>query len=97
MSFEEALEDECFKSKYNAICVSVKHPNDISLENIEKYFLLLEDYGCLFIQISNENFSEEIKLNLDHYFSLLTTKIRTSTAHGNMQIFNSYIKISSLV
>ena len=58
---------------------------------------MLEDYGCLFVQVSNEVFSEEVKLNLDHYFSLLNNKVRTSTAHGNMQTFNSYIKISSLV
>lgn len=97
MSFEEAKEDGCFKHKYNSICVSVKSSSDLSLEKIEQYFLLLEDFGCLFIQIENNLLTEEIKLNLDHYFSLLNTKIRTSTAHGNMQTFNSYIKISSLV
>ncbi len=97
VSFTEALEDGCLKQKFNSICVNVKDPSDISLEALENYFLLLEDYGCLFIQISNALFSEEMKTNLDHYFSLLNSKVRTSTAHGNMQTFNSYIKISSLV
>ena len=97
MSFEEAKEDGCFKHKYNSICVAVKNASDLSLEKIEQYFLLLEDFGCLFIQVANELLAEDAKLNLDHYFSLLNTKIRTSTAHGNMQTFNSYIKISSLV
>lgn len=96
-SFEAAFEDDCFKHKYNHICVNVKSFSDLTLENIEKYFLLLEDFGCLFIQTSNDFLTEKTKVNLDHYFSLLSNKIRTSTAHGNMQIFNSYIKISSLV
>lgn len=97
MTFQEALEDGCFKQKYNAICINARSADDLSLEKIENYFLMLEDYGCLFVQVSNEVFSEEVKLNLDHYFSLLNNKVRTSTAHGNMQTFNSYIKISSLV
>lgn len=97
MTFQEALEDGCFKQKYNAICINARSPDDLSLEKIENYFLMLEDYGCLFVQVSNEVFSEEVKVNLDHYFSLLNNKVRTSTAHGNMQTFNSYIKISSLV
>ena len=67
MTFQEALEGGCFKQKYNAICINARSADDLSLEKIENYFLMLEDYGCLFVQVSNEVFSEEVKLNLDHY------------------------------
>lgn len=97
LSFEEAFYDGCFKSKFNHICVNVKTPQDLSVENIEKYFLLLEDYGCIFVQISSELYTESMKLHLDHYFSLLNTKYRLSFSKNKIQIFNTYIKISNLV
>ena len=97
LSFKEAFFDECFKSKFNHICINAKSSEDLSVENIEKYFLLLEDFGCIFVQVSSDLYTESMKLHLDHYFSLLNTKYRLSFSKNKIQIFNSYIKISNLV
>lgn len=95
--FETAYEDCLYKNKYDLIFINVKTPEDLSVKSIEKYFLLLEDFGCLFIQESSNVLLEELSdTTLDHYFSYLSVRIRSSNT-GNSQLFKVYRKIQGLI
>lgn len=96
-TFTEAYDDCLFKNKYDLIYLTVKTEEDLSLKSIEKYFLLLEDYGCLFIQHgANIEMSDEASTSLEHYFSFLSIRIRSSNT-GHSQSFKVYRKIQGLI
>lgn len=96
-TFDEAYEDCLYKNKYDLIFLNVKSEDDLSVKNIEKYFLLLEDFGCLFIQHSSNIIPEDLSdTTLEHYFSYLSVRIRSSNT-GNSQSFKVYRKIQGLI
>lgn len=97
MTFDEALEDGCFKQKYDLIFVNAKTDDDVSLLNIEKYFLLLNDFGFLCIQVEEPIFKQSVAIRLNHYFSILSDKVRTSNSTGAMCYFLTYRKITNLI
>ena len=96
-TFNEAYDDCLYKNKYDLIFLNVKSEDDLSLKNIEKYFLLLEDFGCLFIQQGSDIQVEDLSdTTLEHYFSYLSVRIRSSNT-GNSQSFKVYRKIQGLI
>lgn len=96
-TFNEAYDDCLYKNKYDLIFLNVKSEDDLSLKNIEKYFLLLEDFGCLFIQQGANVEAETLSdTTLEHYFSYLSVRIRSSNT-GNSQSFKVYRKIQGLI
>lgn len=96
-SFLDAHEDCLYKNKYDLLFLNVKTVEDLSVQSIEKYFLLLEDFGCLFIQQGAEvETTVETDTCLDHYFSYLSVRIRSSNT-GNSQTFKVYRKIQGLI
>lgn len=96
-TFEEAYEDCLYKNKYDLIFLNVKSEEDLHYKNIEKYFMLLEDYGCFFLQVpSNIEMDEQAKVTLEHYFSYLSIRIRSSST-GHSQSFIVYRKIQGLI
>lgn len=97
MTFDEALEDGCFKQKYDLIFVNAKTDDDVSLLNIEKCFLLLNDFGFLCIQVEEPIFKQSVAIRLNHYFSILSDKVRTSNSTGAMCYFLTYRKITNLI
>lgn len=97
MSFDEALEDGCFKQKYDLIFINAKDESELSLLNVEKYFLLLNDFGFLCIQAEEPIFKQSVAIRLNHYFSILSDKVRTSNASGSLCYFLTYRKITNLI
>lgn len=97
LSFDEALEDGCFKQKYDLIFVNAKENDDMSLLSIEKYFLLLNDFGLLCVQVEDPIFNQSVAIRLNHYFSILSDKIRTSHSSGSLCYFLTYRKITNLI
>lgn len=96
-SFEEAYEDCLEKNKYDLIFITVKNQADVSLKNIERYFSLLRDFGCLFIQQgANIESESEAEAALDHYFAYLSIRVRSSTS-GVSQSFKVFRKIQGLI
>lgn len=96
-TFSEAYDDCLHKNKYDLIFLNVKSEEDLSVKNIEKYFLLLDDFGCLFIQDSANIIAEDLsETTLEHYFSYLSVRIRSSNT-GNSQSFKVYRKIQGLI
>lgn len=96
-TYKEAVLDGCFNSYYNYICVNVEQPEDISLEIVEQFFLKLEDFGMLLIHIPSSLYNDFIYTNLNHYFSLLTTKYRTNVLNNEMYVAITFIKIPGLI
>lgn len=97
LSFNEALDDSCFKQKYDLIFINAREDEDLSLLNIEKYFLLLNDFGFLCVQAEEPIFKQNVAIRLNHYFSILSDKLRTSNASGNLCYFLTYRKITNLI
>ena len=96
-TFADAYEDCLYKNKYDLIFINVKSAEDLSLKSIERYFLLLEDFGCLFIQVGSDIDIDDISdTSLEHYFSYLSVRIRSSNT-GNSQSFKVYRKIQGLI
>lgn len=97
LTFDEAVEDGCFKSKFDLIFINVKDKQELSLTNIEKYFLLLNNFGFLCIQTNEDLFTQQNKSHLDHYFTELSDKARTSNTTGKVNYFITYRKITQLI
>lgn len=96
-TFEEAYTDCLHKNKYDLIFLNVKSAEDLHFKNIEKYFLLLEDFGCFFLQIpANVEMDEQAKVTLEHYFSYLSIRVRSSSDNVS-QSFIVYRKIQGLI
>lgn len=96
-SFSEAFDDCLYKNKYDLICLQVRNDSELLPETIEKYYMLLNDYGFLFIEINSKTILEPIsKTTLDHYFTLLENKVRTPISKDTHQ-FLMYRKIKGLV
>lgn len=96
-SFDEAYTDCLSKNKYDNIFIYARDEKDILPETIEKYYLMLEDYGFLFIELSSTvSFKTVSKTTLDHYFSILESKVRTPVTKNTHQ-FLTYRKIKGLV
>lgn len=96
-SFENAYSDCLYKNKYDIIYVNVKSKGDVSVSNIEKYFNLLNDFGCLFIQQgANLELDTDSETTLDHYFSYLSIRLRSSSL-GISNSFKIYRKIQGLL
>lgn len=97
LTFQEALEDGCFKTKFDLIFLNVKNKDELSLLNIEKYFLLLNNFGFLCIQSSEDLYTQQSKSHLDHYFTELSDKARTSNCTSKVNYFITYRKITQLI
>lgn len=95
-TFNDAIEDGCFNTTYSLIFVNVKQEQDISNFNLEKYFLLLEDYGFLCIQLNNKYNNNNVKSTLEHYFTNLSEKFKT-TSISESHSFLVYRKMSNLI
>lgn len=96
-TFEEAFDDCLYKNKYDLVFLNMKSLNDLTLKNVEKYFSIINDYGCLFIQKPNNlDLDAEIETSLDHYFSYLSVRVRSSTT-GVSQSFIVFRKIQGLI
>ena len=78
-TFKEALEDGSFKTKYSLIFLNIKKKEDAYIKNIEQIFLLLEDYGFFCIQINNKHLNQTLKNALEHYFTSIATKHKTTS------------------
>lgn len=97
LSFKNAYEDDCFKSKYDLIFLNVKNTEEIDLLQIENYFLLLKNYGYFCLQIKASHYNHIVKTNIEHYFSNLFEKIKTSHGTGDVVYFLTFRKITSLI
>lgn len=97
MTFKEALEDGCFKQKYDLIFINVKNKEELSLLSIENYFLLLNNFGFLCVQTNEDLFTQQNKSHLDHYFTELSDKAKTSVCTGKINSFITYRKIVQLI
>lgn len=95
-SFMESLQDGCFNTKYDLIFVNVKSKEDIDTPTLEKYFLLLNDYGFLCVQSNSTFFTDAIRSTLDHYFTNLSEKFKT-TSISESHSFLVYRKMSNLI
>lgn len=95
--FKDAYSDCLSKNKYDLIFLSVKSVYDITLENVEALYKLLNEYGCLFIQRpSNILTDDEAELALEHYFSYLSVRVRSSS-EGISHTFSVYRKMQGLI
>ena len=96
-SFTEAYEDCLYKNKYDLVFLNLKSAEDLTLKNVERYFTVLNDYGCLFIQKPNNiEIDSEVGTALEHYFAYLSVRVRSSTT-GHSQSFIVYRKIQGLI
>ena len=96
-NFEDAFLDCLSKNKYDLIFINIKKIEDINYKTIEQFFTILNDYGCLFIQIPTDiELDKETSLTLNHYFSFLSSRIRGSVI-GSSQSFIVYRKIQGLI
>lgn len=97
-TFEDAYVDNIFKIKYDAICLNVLSEADLSIQNLENYFMLLKDFGYLYIQVPNEILNiKSINYALQHYFTMLSVKPKSFVSTNSIQSFIYFRKISSLV
>ena len=96
MTYKEAVEDECIKNKYSLIFLNVRKQEEVDIKILEQLFLSIEDYGFFCIQINSTFFNTKVKNTLDHYFTLISSKFRTTTT-GVSENFIIYRKIPYLI
>lgn len=96
-TFTDAFEDDSFKTKYDLIFVNVKNRDELNIHHIERYFTMLNDFGFLSIQIRASDYHHNYRTALDHYFTTLFEKIRTTHSNQELTYYFTFRKISSLV
>ena len=95
--FMDAWKDQCFRTKYDLIFVNVKDRHELSVEYIERYFLMLKEFGFLALQFKSEDYHISYKNTIEHYFTSLYEKVRTTRSDQKLVHYFLFRKISSLI
>lgn len=103
MTFLEAIEDECFKSKFDIIFVANDYTEDSSEITsklfVEYLYYYLKDSGLLFYQIPKDRFSKNVafKTSIEYYFTELNKRYKFVPTYNKHVSFATYRKFSTLV
>lgn len=102
MTFKEAIEDECFKDKFDIIIVA-SAKNELEITDklfIEYCYYYLKDNGLLFYQLSKEQYLKNLtfKTCIEYYFTEINRKLKNIPYLTTSNVaFTTYRKFSSLL
>lgn len=102
MTFKEAIEDECFKDKFDIIIVISNNKESEITDKlfIEYCYYYLKDNGLLFYQIPKDQYLKNIsfKTCIEYYFTEINRKLKNIPyLHSSSLAFTTYRKFSSLL
>ena len=93
-TFKDAFEDESFKSTYDQIYLKIKTAEEITPIFVERLYTLLKVGGILHISLDTAiKLFKEVSTLLEHYFEILSQKLRMWATATKTTMLSSYVKM----